>query len=277
MALKYGEILNRFKDVRVMVVGDYMHDHYRFGRIERLAPEAPVPIFIEESDYIRGGGAMNVVNNLHAFGCSTQLSSASTPSIKTRYMVGHSQVFRIDRDLYQAPDASEVAQTLQVIHEFHPHALVISDYAKGWIGYEMAQEIIRKCRSRGVAVIVDPKGEDWGKYTGATLICPNKSEHQKRDVWTCREPLLVKMGEQGAVLILNDHRVHEVRAKAKHVYDVTGAGDTVVATVAAVLAAGGTMFEAAELAMVTAGYVVGEVGTAVCPFETLKRLVGEES
>lgn len=273
-----GVVLERLSGVRALVVGDAMHDDYHFGTITRISPEAPVPIFVPlaENGFVpRPGGAANVVANLKALGVDTSSSFAEERCIKARYMVGHQMVFRIDVDRRANPEPAAIEETAALLSREFFNVVVLSDYAKGWLTLPMCRTVIDVARKLGIPIVVDPKGVGWQRYKDATVICPNESEWMSKGE-RYEDPgdtsILVKLGERGLVL----HTMQGSRAfpaKARHVYDVTGAGDTVTATVAAVLGAGGTLELACELAVLTSGWVVGEVGTAVCPIDVLRDLI----
>lgn len=254
--------VRQFAGVRIAVLGDPMIDYYHFGHVDRLSPEAPVPVFIEDKVELRDGGAGNVAANLEGLGCEVIRMFPPAPhTIKHRYMVGGHQMFRHDRD----HDYSARHAVLYSTRGETPSAYVISDYGKGWCTAQACQQLIE--HAQGVPVIVDPKGRDWEKYKGATVICPNDKEYLEREAVLGWQPtILRKCGPKGLEL-----RRHDVvsgldvldifPARARHVFDVTGAGDTVVAVMAAALAIRCEMPIAAELANIAAGVVVGEVGT----------------
>jgi D-beta-D-heptose 7-phosphate kinase/D-beta-D-heptose 1-phosphate adenosyltransferase len=263
-----------FSAAKILVIGDPMMDVYHFGHVDRISPEAPVPIFVQDRrdalgrarlDY-RPGGAQNVVMQLQALGCQVDDAYKSTWTRqpkwteKHRYMVGHYQLFREDIDRH-------VPNTVPALEGFS--AVIISDYAKGACTFDVCQEAIHGAFNLKIPVIVDPKGSDWDKYRNATVICPNEQEldipYAIRD--RLESELVIKMGAKG----LHYHG-HLYPATAKHVFDVTGAGDTVTAVIAACLAVGMTLPEACPIANAAAGYVVGEIGTTVCPIEELQKL-----
>lgn len=266
-----AEILDELPQVHVLVFGDPMLDVYHFGRSERLSPEAPVPVFIEERQEIRQGGAANVAANLAALGCMVTTAFPVKPwTEKHRYMVGHHQLFRHDKDFLA--DGAWVPFDL----EFgQPNVIVISDYNKGSCTLKACRAIIELCAVHKIPVVVDPKGARWEKYLGASVICPNEREWLAAQINDFMDypRVVVKEGERGLRLVEAGVGTQYIAARARHVFDVTGAGDTVVAVVAAVLGAGGSLLAAATLANLAAGYVVGEVGTAVCPIEKLQELV----
>lgn len=271
-------IVRQFAGVKIAVLGDPMLDYYHFGHVDRISPEAPVPVFVEDKMDLRDGGAGNVVANLAALGCTPFTVFPPAPyTMKHRYLVGSQQLFRIDRD--QDYSRHEHAIDWKGVTDWD--AIVISDYAKGWCTRARCQELIKTAHTLDIPVIVDPKGKLWHKYEGAGVICPNEREFAEADliqnwVW----PNIVhKRGPNGLELIQPDQEtgVATMRvfpARARHVFDVTGAGDTVVAVLAAALAVRAEIAIAAELANIAAGVVVGQVGTTACSAEMLLREIG---
>jgi len=268
------ELVDQWQGKRILVVGDPGFDVYHHGRVDRLSPEAPVPVFVEERLEDRPGLAYNVCQNLAAFGCRPVQCFPPKPwTVKRRFMVGRHQLFRADYDVHQSPKEEDLP-TLEGID-----AVVFSDYAKGWLTSWFVREIIRKCQSSRIPTVVDPKGAEWGRYRWANVICPNADEYaawrkHSEDMesilsgWQRLGPtLVVKQGEKGAMM----GGVH-YPAKAQHVYDVTGAGDTFVATMAAAMSVDAPLDQAVQLAILSSGFVVGEVGTSACTAATLKGL-----
>jgi D-beta-D-heptose 7-phosphate kinase/D-beta-D-heptose 1-phosphate adenosyltransferase len=263
-------IVRQLKGVNVAVLGDPMLDYYHFGHVDRLSPEAPVPVFIEDKMDLRDGGAANVAANLAALGCrAIQIFPPAPYTMKHRYLVGAQQLFRIDRDKDhsgQRPDMPpQGAPGLK-----DAQALVISDYGKGWCSTERCQAHIREALALDIPVVVDPKGLNWAKYAGATIVCPNQRELiQGYDEHAGH--ILHKQGAAGMTLIYPDRTEQHFDARARQVFDVTGAGDTVVAVLAAALAVRAEIAIGAELANIAAGVVVGQVGTTPCSAELLLR------
>ena len=248
-----------FSDVKILVIGDPMVDEYHFGHVDRISPEAPVPIFLQDSAESRAGGAANVYCQLNMLGCKTKAAFPMRANNwfgwtqKNRYMVGNHQLFRHDHDRC-------VENSLSNSHPLNQFdAIVISDYAKG----ACTPNICQKAISTGVPVIVDPKGKDWSKYQGCTVICPNHLEvngNEGFDVIEKRGPLGLR------------YKGIDYPSTAKRVYDVTGAGDVVVSIIAACVAKGIDIPTACRLANLAAGYAVEQVGTTVCPIEKLRDL-----
>lgn len=249
-------LVDSFKDVSILVVGDPMIDVYHFGRVDRISPEAPVPVFVEEREESRRGGADNVAFQLQALCTRVLCFFPPKPWIeKHRYLVGSHQLFRSDRD-YRYNHNSPCLESSVC------SAIVVSDYAKG---------SITSIPKATCPIVVDPKGSDWLKYEGCAVICPNEKEYNQWDGRGSFSNILVKRGEHGMRLIQGKTQT-EIPAQARHVFDPTGCGDTVVAVLAASLGAGADLQTAARMANIAAGYVVGEVGTAVCSAEKLKQL-----
>lgn len=276
------EIVEGMSKVCVVVIGDAIVDEYIFCRSERMCPEAPVPVLAPERQEERPGGAMNVTEQLRALGVHGKGVYGVPMSIKRRFMVGHQMMMRVDEDAQSTTTFDAVVQGLSkyVFGESKIDAIILSDYAKGTLTPELCQYVIKFANENGILVIVDPKGTDWTKYEGATWICPNEKESDAGEYVHLAPPnrnVLFKRGARGLL-------VHEfesqgqgsftaIPARAHKVFDVTGAGDTVVAVFTAALAAGAPATQAAELANIAAGWVVGEIGTTACPKDKLLELV----
>jgi D-beta-D-heptose 7-phosphate kinase / D-beta-D-heptose 1-phosphate adenosyltransferase len=304
-------LLERIGGVCVGCVGDIMLDRYVYGTVERISPEAPVPVLRVERTSAMPGGAGNVVRNLRALGAAVRLAALvgndgegaeiraaledegaavsfslivetrrRTP-VKTRFLAANQQLLRADDESAVPPDAASRREILAAVAGRHADCpvLILSDYAKGVFADGLAAELIATAHARGARVIVDPKAE-FGRYRGADIITPNRrelvavarSEVRPGEEVECARSLaqrfaisavLVTLGKDGMVLIDPDGVAHTLPAVAREVFDVSGAGDTVAATLAAGLAAGAPLRDAAELANVAAGIVVGKVGTAV--------------
>jgi D-beta-D-heptose 7-phosphate kinase/D-beta-D-heptose 1-phosphate adenosyltransferase len=263
-----ADIVIRMRGKRIYVLGDGIVDEYIHGKAARLSPEAPVPVFVEESRESRPGGAANVVNQLEALGCVVlkDMAPFNCWSRKSRYMAGGHQLLRVDADIQTKSFGPALFSGI--------NAAVISDYAKGWVGVERCLSVIEQAGKLGVPVVVDPKGDDWGKYSGCSVICPNELEAKDMPALMFSR-VLFKRGAAGMWLDDNG-RSTVIAAKARKVFDVTGAGDTVVAVMAAALAAGADYVQAAVLANYAASYVVGELGTVACPGDWLFSMAQED-
>jgi rfaE bifunctional protein kinase chain/domain len=295
-----------FRKARVLVVGDAMLDRYWMGSVERISPEAPVPIVRIDEEVERPGGAANVARNAAALGAKVTLLSvvgADEPgarlesllkregvypqlhhdrglktTVKLRVIGGRNQqLLRVD---FETPPSHEVLATK--LRDFErmlgeTDVVILSDYGKG--GLTHIVKMIGLARRAGKMVLVDPKGEDYARYKGATLITPNRSEfRQVAGPWKNErelaeranqlrrrldaKALLVTRGEEGMTLFQDGTRFH-VATQAREVADVSGAGDTVIATLAVALASGAAIKDAVRLANRAAGVVVGKFGTAV--------------
>ena len=298
-----------FRQLRVLVVGDLMLDRYIVGEVERISPEAPVPVLRHAQRYERPGGAANVAMNLAGLGCQTFLCgfwgadgeraelerllepaqvdtlgvvTSSLPTIsKTRIVARTQQVLRLDIESKDAVPAEELmrleARAVELVKKVH--AVVLSDYAKGALTEEICAAVIRAARNAGVPVLVDPKTKSFGKYSGATTVCPNLGElalatgvpasdtqallaaaHEQMREHDF-EFLTVTMSEKGITILEREGADYHSPARAREVFDVSGAGDTVIATLAASLAGGLHIHTAVELANLAAGIVVGKTGT----------------
>ncbi|MBM3548636.1 MAG: D-glycero-beta-D-manno-heptose-7-phosphate kinase [Alphaproteobacteria bacterium] len=307
-----------FARVRVLCVGDVMLDRYIYGTVDRISPEAPIPILAVTRETAMLGGAGNVVRNLAALKASscfvsligedpagrevTQLIAAEplvepnllpeldrVTTIKVRYVAGSQQLLRADRETIKpARSTTEAELVLRASDDLKDcQAVVLSDYGKGVLSDDVIGRIIAAARAQGRPVVVDPRGSDPTRYRGATIITPNRRElgelagrrigtpEQIRDAAyeVMRrgeiEAVLVTLSQDGMALFTAKSEEHHLRAEALEVYDVSGAGDTVVAVMACALAAGLPLNDAAHLASVAAGIVVGKIGTAVVHPEEL--------
>jgi len=299
------------KEAKLLVVGDVMLDRYWFGDVSRISPEAPVPVVRVGRTEERLGGAANVARNIAAIGAEASLLSvvgedeaaariqellkaegiaaqlhrdpALATTVKLRVIGRQQQLLRIDFE--NAPGHEVLMSKLADFEARLKDAdlVILSDYGKG--GLKHIDQMITLIRAAGKPVLVDPKGDDYSLYKGATLITPNRSEFREvagrwksEDDLTERaqklrselgvDALLITRSEEGMTLYRKGERLH-VPAVAREVYDVSGAGDTVIAILGVMLAAGATFAEALGLANKAAGIVVGKLGTAVVHPEEL--------
>jgi len=303
-----GLLEGGFSRLKVLVVGDLMLDRYILGEVDRISPEAPVPVLRHAHRFSRAGGAANVAMNLAGLGCQPLLAgfwgddaerreleafldaakidrsavvTTSLPTIsKTRIVGRRQQLLRLDIESRDKPGAADLKRLRELVEPMvgRVNAVVLSDYAKGALTAEVCQAVIRAARKAGVPVLADPKSPDFGKYSGATMVCPNLSElsaatgiasHELEALLVAGESqrtehelkyLTVTMSERG-IRVLSEGSSFHSPARAREVADVSGAGDTVIATLAAGLAGGLQVETAAELANLAAGIVVGKVGT----------------
>ena len=239
---------------KILLIGDTCTDVYQYGTIDRISPEAPVPVFVPTYKEEREGMAGNVYANLVALGCEVKLLTGHH-SIKTRLIDSRSkqQIIRIDNDVKSSPIsfATDIPEC---------DAVVISDYNKGVVSYDMVERLLRKSK---VPVFIDTKKTDLERFQGAWVKI-NELEHSK--ITSECTGLIVTQGAKGASV-----KYHDISHPAPRVEvsDVTGAGDTVIATLAALVAAGLSLREAMPLANRAGGVVVGKFGTATVSFEEL--------
>lgn len=296
---------------RILVVGDCMLDQYWFGDAERISPEAPVPVVRVLRTDARLGGAANVALNIKTLGAQAALMSVAgedeaghtlkglltdsgiesllqtDPSIKTtvklRIIARQQQMLRADFE--NAPTSEVLAAILGSFTKQveHADAVVLSDYGKG--GLNHIRQMITHARNIGVPVLIDPKGSDYSRYKGATLITPNRAElAMVVGGWSSEEELrtkaqrlrkelelqalLLTRSEEGMTLYTDEGEL-TVPAQAREVFDVSGAGDTVIAVTAAMLAAGAGLHDAVRIANRAGGIVVGKLGTASVSYSEL--------
>jgi rfaE bifunctional protein kinase chain/domain len=306
-----GAPLPSFERARVLVVGDVMLDRYWFGDVSRISPEAPVPVVHVKRTEERPGGAANVARNVTALGgactllavvgddeaarsleallvpervtASLHRDASLSTTVKLRVIGQQQQLLRIDFE--RAPSHEVLAAKLDEYERLVDavDAVVLSDYGKGGLAH--VREMIRLGRSHGKPVLVDPKGWDYERYRGATLLTPNRSEfRQVAGAWTDEpdleqraqklraaldlEALIVTRSEDGMSLFTARESRHE-HTRAREVYDVSGAGDTVIAALALMVATGAGLGDAMRVANHAAGIVVGKLGTAVVNPEEL--------
>ena len=296
---------------RILVVGDVMLDRYWFGDVARISPEAPVPVVRVERTDERPGGAANVARNCAALGARTQLLSVigadgtgrrleqlvkkagieprfqrdrSIPTtVKLRIVGRQQQLLRVDLETPPSPRALEAKLAGFGALLRRADLVILSDYGKGGLAHIAA--MIGLARKAGKPVLVDPKGDDYRRYRGATLVTPNRQElrevvgawKDERDLARRAQALrrklampalLLTRSEQGMTLYTAKGAMH-VPAQAREVYDVTGAGDTVIAALGVMLASGVALEEAVRIANRASGIVVGKLGTAVATRQEL--------
>ncbi|OLZ82576.1 hypothetical protein BS642_06875 [Chromobacterium violaceum] len=314
LKLEQSVLADRLAKAKVLVVGDVMLDRYWFGEVSRISPEAPVPVAKIGRCEERAGGAANVARNIAGLGGKATILSVVgddeaadalerllqpdgivtsfkrdaniATTVKLRVVARQQQLIRLDFE--DAPSHEILADKLEEFTDIvAAHDVVIlSDYGKG--GLTHVAEMIQLARAAGKPVLIDPKGDDYSKYAGATLLTPNRSEfRQVAGSWkdeaslTAKaqalraelnlDALLVTRSEEGMTLFRADGALHQPTF-AREVYDVSGAGDTVIGTLGLALAAGQPLPVAMNLANAAAGVVVGKLGTAVCSQQELFAL-----
>jgi len=296
---------------RILVVGDVMLDRFWFGEVSRISPEAPVPVVLVGAQEERPGGAANVARNCAALGARVQLLSvigrdesgarlaqliaeagvraklhrdASLQTTQKLRVIGRQQqLLRIDFET--APSREVLASKLADFEEALPECdlVILSDYGKG--GLTHIARMIRLARAARMPVLVDPKGDDYSRYKGATMVTPNRTElrqvigswKSEKDLERRAQVLRRALGLQALLLTRSEEgmslfragRSLRVKADVREVYDVSGAGDTVIATVGVMLASGMKLEDAVRVANRAAGIVVGKLGPAVASLEEL--------
>lgn len=270
------EIVRRFRYAHIMVVGDPIRDRYVFCKAPKLCPEAPVPILVPQYSEIRMGGALNVANQVAQFvnDFAIGVGPLEQCSVKTRYMVDGRIVSRVDEDQEYVMEPEDYAQLERMVEREDPNVIIVSDYGKGVVTATLMDTIRRTAPD--AEIVVDPKGDSWAKYQGADVICPNSLELIECKYTLPFKTIIEKRGEHGIALLQRGESIKEFEAMAQDVYDVTGAGDVVVAIVGLTIAVGGDLEQACKLANLAAGVAVMEVGTAVCDAETLMALADEQ-
>ena len=315
-------VTNEIDKCRVLVVGDAMLDKYYFGEVSRISPEAPVPINRVTKVKETLGGAANVSHNLSLLGCRTSLIAQigtenhgdnlidklisrgidilgvmRTPNkpttTKIRVISGHQQMLRLDfEDGTNIPDDDAEKFLLNVSAQIkNVDAVIISDYGKGVCTEKICQTIIKQCRAQNKIVTVDPKGDDWTKYSGANFITPNLKElndilpkkisNDDSEIETAAKGVIEKFNLSGLIVtrsakglsVIDGENISHIKAKTQEFFDVSGAGDTVISVFTLGLAGKLDATAAAYLANVAAGVVVSKVGTyAVDRAELLQAL-----
>ncbi len=312
------EIISNFKDLPIAVAGDMILDRFIWGRVERISPEAPVPVIEITNETVHLGGAANVASNLVSLGArpvpvgvigadeagralldefarlgiDTQgvvSQESRVTTVKTRIIAHHQQVCRADRETRTPVVGETLKKLLETGAAIVPRcaAVVLSDYLKGLLVAPLVDCLVASARKRNMFLAVDPKTDDFCIYRGASIITPNKREAERASGFvivddeslvkagnrllekTGAAHILITRGEEGMTLIEKGQHFH-LPTLAREVFDVTGAGDTVIATLTLAVAAGATVHEAADLANHAAGIVVGKVGTAAATTEELR-------
>jgi D-beta-D-heptose 7-phosphate kinase/D-beta-D-heptose 1-phosphate adenosyltransferase len=318
------QILEKFSELNILVIGDVILDRYWWGDVSRISPEAPVPVVRLKNTSLAAGGAANVAANIAGLGATPILvgivgdddgaqqfpgvlansnvspdhlvrDRARPTTVKTRVIAHSQQVVRVDQE---HADGISAATEDAIVEKLRAEigradAIAVSDYAKGMLTNRVLTELFKIAGENGKPVLVDPKGKDYSKYKGAALLTPNRREaaeacnfEDKGDVVNRAgaklmsdlglEALLVTEGEEGMTLFRKSQPSIRMAAEARQVYDVTGAGDTVIATFAVAIGAGADVETAARLANVAAGLVVEQVGTTAVTLSGLEAALRKE-
>ncbi len=312
-------IMDNLRGARILVIGDLIMDHFIWGRVQRISPEAPVPVVEVTSESLLLGGSANVVNNIHSLGgrclvagvvgrdedgakllkflkdrgISTEgivVDRKRPTTIKTRIIAHSQQVVRFDRENRDGISQDTLRRVMKYVKKAVKSVdlVIISDYAKGLITAPLMEETLALAKKSSKPIIVDPKVEHFDYYAGVTVVTPNNVEasqasgieivdeeslHRAGEVLYNRlgcRALLITRGEQGMSIFESDEQTH-IPTVAREVYDVSGAGDTVVGVMGLALAAGADFKEAAVIANFAAGIVVGKVGTATVSPDELRE------
>jgi rfaE bifunctional protein kinase chain/domain len=315
---------DNFRKVKILVIGDVMIDRYLWGDVSRISPEAPVPVVRLKNTNLIAGGAANVAANIAGLGAVPYLfgligddpegrlfpevlaaSSISADylveiknrqtTIKTRIIAHSQQIARVDQETLENLSEEQEEQVWQKLEGVLDEVgvIIISDYNKGFLGENLVSRLIKMGKEKSKIIMVDPKGKDYTKYRGASIMTPNKFEVAE----VCHlngegeklldsagqallsklnlEALLITKGEDGMTLLEAGREPFHLNALARKVYDVTGAGDTVIATLAVAVGSGESFRKSAEIANMAAGLVVEEVGTTTIKIENLKELLNK--
>lgn len=313
------DLLKRMAAAQVLVVGDLMLDEFVWGKVDRISPEAPVPVVQVDRESAMPGGAANVASNVRALGGQVDLLGVvgadaggtrlkqelegrgiSTEWVftdphrpttrKTRVIAHHQQVVRVDRERVERVGGAQLSRVLSAAEELIPRVdgVIVEDYGKGLVHPQLLKPVVALAKRHRKVIAVDPKEEHVAYYRGVTALTPNKREAslaagvEIRDEASLRragrrilerlrpEVLLVTLGEDGMCLFRRDGgRPVKIPTVAREVFDVSGAGDTVIAVFTLARAAGASFLESAELANAAAGVVVGKIGVATCSPEEL--------
>ncbi len=312
--------ISKFQSSKILVVGDLMIDEYVWGSVDRISPEAPVQVVaVTDEDYTLGG-AGNVVNNLTALGATVQTigvigtdtngslllkklqalkagtagviaESGRPTTVKTRILADHQHVLRIDRETRREISGNTFTKLSDAALALIPQAdvVLVSDYGKGLITRDFLAHVVRCARQNDKKVLVDPKGDDYARYNGVSLVTPNRKEAamasgveivdtadlQKAGKSILKKTeiqrVLITLGKDGMALFERGKKPYKIAAEARQIFDVSGAGDTVAAVLSLSLAAGAGYRKAMAIANAAAGLVVGKVGTATTAPQELQE------
>lgn len=322
------QAIDAMGEASVLVIGDMMLDRYVYGEATRISPESPVPVLKIARENKMLGGAGNTLANLAGLGVQAEIAaligediaafeiermlsllgaqgnllmrSAERPTaVKTRFLAGHQQLLRTDMEVSEAiPEALEKSFKKRVMDSMKanpPRAIILSDYGKGLLTDKLVKAMLKEAQSRDIPVLVDPKGLDYRKYRGASLVTPNKKELSEATggmavnsdeevilaafklMQECGiEAVLATRGKDGMTLVMHGVEPVHIRGIDQDVFDVSGAGDAVISTMAAGMVSGLSMNKAAELANLAGSVVVSKVGTAPIRATELRTAVSKQ-
>lgn len=314
-------ILEKLTTARILAVGEVMLDQFVYGQVERISPEAPIPVLSVKRRTLSAGGVGNVAANLSGLGCpvrlvsvtgndvaadrlkdvlsalpgvdATLITDALRPTIqKDRFIGGSQQMLRVDDESVAPLSAATEDAVIAACKKAAPgcSAIIVSDYGKGVV----TPKVLKALFDTGLPVFVDPKGRDYTKYKGAALITPNRKElgeatslptSSDADIVSAANALMKNAGVKsvlatrsadGMTLVQAKENPVHLRTQAREVFDVSGAGDTVIATAAAAVASGANLIDASALANIAGGMVVEKVGTAAIRVSDLKKFIMDE-
>ncbi|MBW4889880.1 D-glycero-beta-D-manno-heptose-7-phosphate kinase [Mucilaginibacter sp. HMF5004] len=305
--------------LNILVIGDLMLDHYIYGDCSRISPEAPVPVVEIRSESHTLGGAGNVIENLNVFGCNVNIVSIvgddenaglvlkklshcnikgdglvadknRCTTIKTRVLATKHQLIRLDKEVTKPIDNDIETKLLALIKQILPkyQMVLLSDYNKGLLTPNLLEGVFEACKVQNIKTIVDPKGINFDKYKGVSIIKPNKKEAvaatgiaiadktslqeacaKIKEITNC-EDVIITMSEEGMALY-SDNKLTIIPTKAIGVVDVTGAGDTVLASLGIALTAGYSLEQACDFANHAAAVVVSKIGSATATLDEIKK------
>lgn len=325
MSVSLASRLDQMAGHRVLCIGDVMLDRYIYGHVDRISPEAPIPVIRVDRESMTLGGAGNVARNIVALGGSVDfigvigsdqagydlskqvsalpdissylLTDRTRPTtLKTRYVASGQQLLRADLEVATPLSAEMEEQVLMRAKSalVSCDVIILSDYAKGVLSPRVVAEILKQADAKGAKVLIDPKGRDFSLYRGAYMLTPNRKELSEAIGYAIEtvedaekaarklieqhqlQGILAKLGGEGVCLVMRDQPAQHFRTATREVFDVSGAGDTVVSTMALALAGGLTLAESAELANLSGSIVVGKVGTATVSRDELARALLRE-
>lgn len=316
------DLVNQFDHAKLLVIGDFILDEFVWGAVNRISPEAPVPVVNVERQSFMPGGALNVANNIRSlngtvYPCGVvgrdlygrmlvktmrreQIETGGViydktrpTSLKTRVIAHSQQVVRFDKEKSQDLNSHETKRILQFVRANmkYVQVIIIEDYGKGVITPELLKTVVSLAKKHKIPVLVDPKEKNFQYYRGVTALTPNKKEAisafgaangripELSEVGKgllrkfSAEAILITLGEEGMALFEKKGTVTKIPTAAREVYDVSGAGDTVISVFGLALASGATMREAAVISNLAAGIVVGKLGTATLTREELRNAI----
>jgi D-glycero-beta-D-manno-heptose-7-phosphate kinase len=317
---RFVDLISSFRKARVMVIGDFILDQFVWGKVDRISPEAPVPVVNVQRESYMPGGSLNVANNIHSLGgvvypCGVVgrdregrmllkvirregidtggivYDKERPTSMKIRVIAHSQQLVRFDREKSENVSPENCKKIVRFVKQKiqNTDVIIIEDYGKGVVQPLLLKEIVALAKRYKKPVLVDPKEKNFPYYVGVTTITPNRKEafgafesHRQRSLdevgqalikkLKC-ESVLITLGEDGMALFEKKGGSFKIPTAAREVYDVSGAGDTVIAVLALAVAAGAKMREAAILSNLAAGIVVGKLGTAIVLPEELREAV----